>query len=107
MTAPVSLRSRKHGWEGDRQEATRAIGRRCASWVKDKHWKTKSSLVAGALGKAGSSGVGSLPAGILWSRWGCSSPGGSAPGLSERELATSRRYAVAYRRVSPDVPARA
>lgn len=36
--------SRKHGWEGviaKRRDSRYQPGRRCASWVKDKHWNTQ------------------------------------------------------------------
>ncbi|WP_454560813.1 ATP-dependent DNA ligase [Mycobacterium haemophilum] len=61
--------SRKHGWEGvvaKRRDSSYQPGRRSASWVKDKHWKTQEVVIGGwRAGEGGrSSGIGALLMGI-------------------------------------------
>ncbi|TGN72099.1 ATP-dependent DNA ligase [Mycobacterium tuberculosis] len=83
--------SRKHGWEGviaKRRDSRYQPGRRCASWVKDKHWNTQEVVIGGwRAGEGGrSSGVGSLLMGIP-GPGGLQFAGRVGTGLSERELA--------------------
>lgn len=83
--------SRKRGWEGviaKRRDSRYQPGRRCASWVKDKHWNTQEVVIGGwRAGEGGhSSGVGSLLMGIP-GPGGLQFAGRVGTGLSERELA--------------------
>src|SRR6202023_3027094 len=61
--------SRKHGWEGvvaKKRDSTYQPGRRSASWIKDKNWKTQEVVIGGwKAGEGGrTSGIGSLLMGI-------------------------------------------
>jgi len=87
--------SRKHRWEGvvaKKWESTYQPGRRSASWVKDKIWRTQDVVVGGwRRGEGGrSSGIGALLMGIPRGPEpgaGLSFVGRVGTGFTERDLA--------------------
>lgn len=89
-----------------RRDSRYQPGRRCASWVKDKHWNTQEVVIGGwRAGEGGrSSGVGSLLMGIP-GPGGLQFAGRVGTGLSERELANLKEMlAPLHTDESFDVP---
>jgi DNA ligase D-like protein (predicted ligase)/DNA ligase D-like protein (predicted polymerase)/DNA ligase D-like protein (predicted 3'-phosphoesterase) len=87
--------SRKHEWEGviaKKRDSTYQPGRRSASWVKDKYWKTQEVVIAGwRAGEGGrTSGIGSLLMGIPGAG-GLQFAGRVGTGFTERDLATLKK----------------
>jgi bifunctional non-homologous end joining protein LigD len=87
--------SRQHEWEGviaKKRDATYQPGRRSASWVKDKYWKTQEVVIAGwRAGEGGrTSGIGSLLMGIP-EAGGLQFAGRVGTGFTERDLATLKK----------------
>jgi bifunctional non-homologous end joining protein LigD len=87
--------SAKHGWEGvvaKRRDSTYQPGRRSASWVKDKHWKTQEIVIGGwKAGEGGrTSGIGALLMGIP-SDGGLHFAGRVGTGFTERDLASLKK----------------
>jgi bifunctional non-homologous end joining protein LigD len=87
--------SRKHGWEGviaKKRDSTYQPGRRSASWIKDKHWKTQEVVIGGwKAGEGGrTSGIGSLLMGIP-SAGGLHFAGRVGTGFTEHELAKLKK----------------
>ena len=85
----------KHGWEGvvaKRRDSTYQPGRRSASWVKDKHWKTQEIVIGGwKAGEGGrTSGIGALLMGIP-SDGGLHFAGRVGTGFTERDLASLKK----------------
>jgi bifunctional non-homologous end joining protein LigD len=83
--------SRQHRWEGvvaKKWDSTYQPGRRSASWIKDKHWKTQDVVIGGwRAGEGGrSSGIGSLLMGIP-GNGKLRFAGRVGSGLTERDLA--------------------
>ncbi|MCW2660495.1 MAG: ATP-dependent ligase, partial [Mycobacterium sp.] len=83
--------SRKHGWEGvvaKKRDSTYQPGRRSASWIKDKNWKTQEVVIGGwKAGEGGrTSGIGSLLMGIP-TPGGLRFAGRVGTGFTERDLA--------------------
>ena len=83
--------SRKHQWEGvvaKKRDSTYQPGRRSASWVKDKYWKTQEVIIGGwRAGEGGrTSGIGSLLMGIPGVD-GLRFAGRVGTGFTERDLA--------------------
>ncbi|MEY8014747.1 ATP-dependent DNA ligase [Mycobacterium servetii] len=82
--------SAAHGWEGvvaKRRDSAYQPGRRSASWVKDKHWKTQEVVIGGWKAGEGrrSSGIGSLLMGIPGAD-GLRFAGKVGTGFTERDL---------------------
>ncbi|HEY6857455.1 MAG TPA: non-homologous end-joining DNA ligase, partial [Mycobacterium sp.] len=87
--------SRKHRWEGvvaKKRDSTYQPGRRSASWVKDKYWKTQEVIIGGwRAGEGGrTSGIGSLLMGIP-SADGLQFAGRVGTGFTERDLANLKK----------------
>jgi bifunctional non-homologous end joining protein LigD len=87
--------SGKHGWEGviaKRRDSTYQPGRRSASWVKDKHWKTQEIVIGGwKAGEGGrTSGIGALLMGIPGDG-GLHFAGRVGTGFTERDLANLKK----------------
>src|ERR1700728_4275920 len=87
--------SRKHRWEGvvaKKRDSTYQPGRRSASWVKDKYWKTQEVIIGGwRAGEGGrTSGIGSLLMGIP-SADGLEFAGPVGTGVTERDLASLKK----------------
>ncbi len=87
--------SRKHHWEGviaKKRDATYQPGRRSASWIKDKYWKTQEVVIGGwRAGEGGrSSGIGSLLMGIP-TDGGLHFAGRVGTGFTERDLANLKK----------------
>jgi bifunctional non-homologous end joining protein LigD len=87
--------SAEHGWEGvvaKRRDSTYQPGRRSASWVKDKHWKTQEIVIGGwKAGEGGrTSGIGALLMGIP-SDGGLHFAGRVGTGFTERDLASLKK----------------
>jgi bifunctional non-homologous end joining protein LigD len=87
--------SGKHGWEGviaKRRDSTYQPGRRSASWVKDKHWKTQEIVIGGwKAGEGGrTSGIGALLMGIP-SDGGLRFAGRVGTGFTERDLTNLKK----------------
>lgn len=87
--------SRKHGWEGviaKRRDSSYQPGRRSASWVKDKHWKTQEVVIGGwRAGEGGrSSGIGALLMGIP-AAGGLHFAGRVGTGFTERDLTNLKK----------------
>jgi bifunctional non-homologous end joining protein LigD len=87
--------SGKHGWEGviaKRRDSTYQPGRRSASWVKDKHWKTQEVVIGGwKAGEGGrTSGIGALLMGIPGDG-GLHFAGRVGTGFTERDLAKLKK----------------
>jgi bifunctional non-homologous end joining protein LigD len=83
--------SRKNKWEGvvaKKWDSTYQPGRRSASWIKDKNWKTQEAVIGGwREGNGGrSSGIGALLLGIP-GEGGLRFVGRVGTGFSEKELA--------------------
>jgi bifunctional non-homologous end joining protein LigD len=83
--------SRKHDWEGviaKKRDSTYQPGRRSASWIKDKYWKTQEVVIGGwRAGEGGrTSGIGSLLMGIPAAD-GLHFAGRVGTGFTERDLA--------------------
>ncbi|GFG74819.1 ATP-dependent DNA ligase [Mycobacterium botniense] len=89
---PAALEySRKHGWEGvvaKKRNSTYQPGRRSASWIKEKLWKTVEVVIGGwRAGEGGrTSGIGSLLVGIP-TEHGLRFAGRVGTGFTERALA--------------------
>ncbi|MGH3556502.1 MAG: ATP-dependent DNA ligase [Mycobacterium sp.] len=82
--------SRKHHWEGvvaKKRDSSYQPGRRSASWIKDKHWKTQEVVIGGwRAGEGGrTSGIGSLLTGIP-AAGGLHFAGRVGTGFTERDL---------------------
>ncbi|MCV7411403.1 ATP-dependent DNA ligase [Mycobacterium florentinum] len=87
--------SREHGWEGvvaKKRDSTYQPGRRSASWIKDKHWRTQEVVIGGwKAGEGGrTSGIGSLMVGIPGSG-GLHFAGRVGTGFTERDLANLKK----------------
>jgi DNA ligase D-like protein (predicted ligase)/DNA ligase D-like protein (predicted polymerase)/DNA ligase D-like protein (predicted 3'-phosphoesterase) len=87
--------SRKHQWEGviaKKRDSAYQPGRRSASWVKDKYWKTQEVVIGGWRAGAGgrTSGIGSLLMGIP-SAEGLHFAGRVGTGFTERDLARLKK----------------
>jgi len=87
--------SRKHQWEGviaKKRDSTYQPGRRSASWVKDKYWKTQEVVIGGwRAGEGGrTSGIGSLLMGIP-AAGGLHFAGRVGTGFTERDLARLKK----------------
>lgn len=87
--------SREQGWEGvvaKKRDSTYQPGRRSASWVKDKHWRTQEVVIGGwKAGEGGrTSGIGSLMVGIPGSD-GLRFVGRVGTGFTERDLANLKK----------------
>jgi bifunctional non-homologous end joining protein LigD len=87
--------SREHGWEGviaKKRDSTYQPGRRSASWIKEKYWKTQEVVIGGwKAGEGGrSSGIGSLLMGIPGAG-GLHFAGRVGTGFTERELAKLKK----------------
>jgi DNA ligase D-like protein (predicted ligase)/DNA ligase D-like protein (predicted polymerase)/DNA ligase D-like protein (predicted 3'-phosphoesterase) len=87
--------SRKHQWEGviaKKRDSTYQPGRRSASWVKDKYWKTQEVIIGGwRAGEGGrTSGIGSLLMGIPGAD-GLQFAGRVGTGFTERDLASLKK----------------
>src|SRR5271163_1876190 len=87
--------SRQHEWEGviaKKRDSTYQPGRRSASWVKDKYWKTQEVVIAGwRPGEGGrTSGIGSLLMGIP-TESGLQFAGRVGTGFTERDLARLKK----------------
>ncbi len=87
--------SGRHGWEGviaKRRDSTYQPGRRSASWVKDKHWKTQEIVIGGwKTGEGGrTSGIGALLMGIPGDG-GLHFAGRVGTGFTERDLANLKK----------------
>ncbi|MGB7144631.1 non-homologous end-joining DNA ligase, partial [Mycobacterium sp.] len=87
--------SRKHRWEGvvaKKRDSTYQPGRRSASWVKDKYWKTQEVIIGGwRAGEGGrTSGIGSLLMGIP-SADGLQFAGRVGTGFTEQDLANLKK----------------
>src|ERR1700689_1456761 len=87
--------SRKHRWEGvvaKKRDSTYQPGRRSASWVKDKYWKTQEVIIGGwRAGEGGRPrGLGSLLMGIP-SADGLQFAGRVGTGFTERDLANLKK----------------
>jgi bifunctional non-homologous end joining protein LigD len=87
--------SRKHGWEGvvaKKRDSTYQPGRRSASWIKDKNWKTQEVVIGGwKAGEGGrTSGIGSLLMGIP-TPGGLHFAGRVGTGFTERDLANLKK----------------
>jgi bifunctional non-homologous end joining protein LigD len=83
--------ARTHDWEGvvaKKRDSTYQPGRRSASWVKDKYWKTQEVVIGGwHAGQGGrTSGIGSLLIGIPGAG-GLHCAGRVGTGFTERDLA--------------------
>lgn len=83
--------SRQRGWEGvvaKRWNSTYQPGRRSASWLKDKNWKTQEVVIGGWRSGQGfrSGGIGALLMGIPGAG-GLDYVGRVGTGFSEKELA--------------------
>jgi bifunctional non-homologous end joining protein LigD len=88
--AAALAHSRKMGWEGviaKKRDSTYQPGRRSASWIKDKHWKTQEVVIGGwRSGEGGrTSGIGSLLMGIP-AGGGLAYVGRVGTGFTERAL---------------------
>src|ERR1700730_18439521 len=88
--------SRKHGWEGvvaKKRDSTYQPGRRSASWVKDKNWKTQEVVIGGwKAGEGGrTSGIGSLLMGIPTPGGRLHFAGRVGTGFTERDLANLKK----------------
>ncbi|MGH3524786.1 MAG: non-homologous end-joining DNA ligase, partial [Mycobacterium sp.] len=82
--------SRKQHWEGvvaKKRDSSYQPGRRSASWIKDKHWKTQEVVIGGwRAGEGGrTSGIGSLLTGIP-AAGGLHFAGRVGTGFTERDL---------------------
>jgi bifunctional non-homologous end joining protein LigD len=82
--------SRKHHWEGviaKKRDSTYQPGRRSASWIKDKYWRTQEVVIGGwRAGEGGrTSGIGSLLMGIP-TAGGLHFAGRVGSGFTERDL---------------------
>ncbi|SPM35198.1 ATP-dependent DNA ligase, partial [Mycobacterium rhizamassiliense] len=87
--------SGQRGWEGvvaKRRDSTYQPGRRSASWLKDKHWKTQEVVIGGWKAGAGgrTSGIGSLLMGIPGDG-GLRFAGKVGTGFTERVLADLKK----------------
>jgi bifunctional non-homologous end joining protein LigD len=87
--------SGKHGWEGviaKRRDSTYQPGRRSASWLKDKHWKTQEIVIGGwKAGEGGrTSGIGALLMGIPGDA-GLHFAGRVGTGFTERDLGNLKK----------------
>ena len=88
--AEALAQSEKMGWEGviaKKRDSTYQPGRRSASWIKDKHWKTQEVIIGGwRAGEGGrTSGIGSLLMGIP-AAGGLQYVGRVGTGFTERAL---------------------
>jgi len=88
--------SRKHGWEGvvaKKRDSTYQPGRRSASWIKDKNWKTQEVVIGGwKAGEGGrTSGIGSLLMGIPTPGGRLHFAGRVGTGFTERDLANLKK----------------
>jgi bifunctional non-homologous end joining protein LigD len=87
--------SRKHQWEGviaKKRDSTYQPGRRSASWLKDKYWRTQEVVIGGwRAGEGGrTSGIGSLLMGIPTAN-GLHFAGRVGTGFTERDLARLKK----------------
>lgn len=87
--------SAQRGWEGvvaKRRDSTYQPGRRSASWVKDKHWKTQEIVIGGWKASEGgrTSGIGALLMGIP-SDGALHFAGRVGTGFTERDLANLKK----------------
>jgi bifunctional non-homologous end joining protein LigD len=88
--AEALKQSGRHGWEGviaKKWDSTYQPGRRSASWIKDKHWKTQEVVIGGWRTGEGSrsGGIGSLLMGIP-DDGGLDFAGRVGTGFTERDL---------------------
>jgi len=93
--------SRKHHWEGvvaKKRDSTYQPGRRSASWIKDKHWKTQEVVIGGWRAGQGrrAGGIGSLVVGIPATD-GLHFAGRVGTGFTERDLANLKKALAALR----------
>jgi len=93
--------SRKHHWEGvvaKKRDSTYQPGRRSASWIKDKHWKTQEVVIGGWRAGQGrrAGGIGSLVVGIPATD-GLHFAGRVGTGFAERDLANLKKALAALR----------
>jgi len=87
--------SRMHHWEGviaKKRDSTYQPGRRSASWIKDKHWKTQEVVIGGWRAGEGrrTSGIGSLVVGIPAAD-GLRFVGRVGTGFTERDLVNLKK----------------